>query len=92
MITRTILAKQLLAYLNHQISLATLVNWAENTFIDDVLEPEEDVEILNDILTYLAAADTAQFPLTWEVCREFLERLGTSVKVVAEFIPYGAYA
>ncbi len=88
MITRTVLAKQLLAYLNHQISLAVLVDWAENTFIDDVLEPEVDIDMLNDILSYLAAADTAQFPLTWEVCYEFLERLGVSVKVVAESVPW----
>ena len=48
--------------------------------------------MLNDILTYLAAADTAQFPLTWEICREFLERLDISVKVVAEFIPWAEKA
>ncbi|MFN8486044.1 MAG: hypothetical protein U0350_00550 [Caldilineaceae bacterium] len=87
MITRAILAKQLLAYLNHEISLAMLVDWAEDTFIDDVLEPEADIDLLNDILSYLAAADTPQFPLTWEICSEFLARLGVSIKIVAEFAP-----
>jgi hypothetical protein len=48
-----------------------------------VLEPEADVEMLNDMLAYLAAADTSQFPLTWEVCADFMQRLGTPVKVVA---------
>ena len=83
MITRKILSDQLLAYLNGQVTLATLVDWAENTFVDAELDPDEDVEMLNDILAYLAAADTAQFPLTWEISSRFLKRLGVSVKVLA---------
>jgi hypothetical protein len=82
-ITRQTVSNKLLSYLNSSITLAELVDWAETTFIDDVLEPEADVEMLNDILAYLAAADTSQFPLTWEVCADFMQRLGTPVKVVA---------
>jgi hypothetical protein len=81
-ITREVVSEKLLAYLNHELSLEALVDWAENTFIDDVLEPEEDVDLLNDILMVLAAADTAQFPLTWEVCSTFLEKLGVHVRIV----------
>jgi hypothetical protein len=84
MITKEDVGDKLLAYLNGHLSLAALVDWAEQSFIDAVLAPDEDVDMLNDILAYLAAADTAQFPLTWEVCHEFLERLGLNVKVVAE--------
>ncbi|MBV7328157.1 hypothetical protein KFU94_07830 [Chloroflexi bacterium TSY] len=83
MITREILRNKLLAYLNGQMSLATLVDWAENTFVDAELGPDEDVDMLNDILAYLAAADTAQFPLTWEISSGFLKRLGVSVRVLA---------
>lgn len=82
-ITRHTVGNQLLDYLNQNITLAELVNWAENTFIDDVLEPDEDVDMLNDILGYLAAADSNQFPLTWEICADFLGKLGFSVKIVA---------
>lgn len=82
-ITRTEVGEKLLAYLNGEISLAQLVDWAENTFIDDVLAPDDDVEMLNDILSYLAAADTVQFPLTWDICADFLNRLGFKVRVVA---------
>ena len=39
--------------------------------------------MLNDSLAYLAAADMAQFPLTWEVSSRFLKRMGVSVKVLA---------
>lgn len=83
-ITRQTVSEKLLAYLNQQISLAELVDWAENTFIDDVLSPDEDVEMLNDILSYLAAADTSQFPLTWELCAQFLDQLGLKVQVVPQ--------
>lgn len=82
-ITRGVVAEKLLAYLNREIKLAQLVDWAENTFIDDTLEPESDVDMLNDILGYLAAADTEQFPLTWEKCRAFLDQLGIVVEVSA---------
>lgn len=84
MITREVIGEKLLAYLNGHISLATLVDWAENSFIDAVLAPDADVEMLNDMLAYLAAADTAQFPLTWAVCHDFLDHLGFTVQVVAE--------
>jgi hypothetical protein len=83
MITRKILRDKLLAYLNGQMSLAMLVDWAENTFVDAQLGPDEDIDMLNDVLAYLAAADTAQFALTWEVASRFLEQLGVSVKVLA---------
>lgn len=81
-ITRQVVSDKLLNYLNGTITLPELVDWAENTFIDATLEADEDVDMLNDILAYLAAADTAQFPLTWDVCTDFLQRLGVSVKVV----------
>ncbi len=82
-ITRQTVSDKLLAYLNAHITLAELVDWAENTFIEDVLEPAEDVDMLNDVLSYLAAADTAQFPLTWDICADFLAKLGVKVQVVA---------
>jgi hypothetical protein len=41
-------------------------------------------QVVSDrLLAYLAAADTAQFPLTWDICADFLERLGMTVKIVA---------
>ena len=82
-ITRQTVGDKLLEYLNQQITLAELVDWAENTFIDDVLEPAEDVEMLNDILAYLAAADTAQFPLTWDICAGFMDKLGVKIQIIA---------
>lgn len=75
-------AEKLLNYFNREITLAVLVDWAENTFIDDTFNPDENIDVLNDILAYLAAAGTRGFPLTWELCAQFMERLGHPVKVV----------
>jgi hypothetical protein len=81
-ITRDILSDYIFAYLHGDMSHAALVDWAENTFIDDELAPEEDTDLLNDILAYIAASDTAGFPLTWDICAEFMARLGSPVQVV----------
>jgi hypothetical protein len=80
--TRQVVSGRLLAYLTHQISQAELVDWAERTFIDDTLAPDADIDLLNDILMILAAAESPRFPLTWEVCDDLMQRLGTPVKVV----------
>ncbi len=82
-ITRQIVSGKLLDYLNRHLTLPELVDWAENTFIDSTLAPEADIDLLNDILGYLAAADTSQFPLTWDTCADFMARLGSPVKVVS---------
>jgi hypothetical protein len=82
LITRQTISDKLFAYLTHQITLANLVDWSENTFVDAELVPDEDIEMLNDILMVLAAADSPRFPLTREICVEFMERLGAPVKVV----------
>lgn len=82
-ITKQVVSAYLLQYLNREITLAELVDWAERSFIDAALEPEADLALLNDILSYLAAADSAQFPLTWELCRQFMAQLGTPIRVIA---------
>lgn len=80
-ITREVVVEKLLAYLNNAIPLEALVDWAEQTFIDATLTPDEDIDRLNDILSYLAAADSPHFPLTWEKCTTFLKQLGVVVEV-----------
>jgi hypothetical protein len=83
MITRETVRAQLLAYLNDQITLAELVNWAENCFTEGGFVPDEDTMMLRDMVAYLAAADTTGFPLTWDVCSDFLKQLGSHVQVIA---------
>ncbi len=85
MINRETVREHLLAYLNASLTLAVLVDWAENAVMEDEFTPDEDIEMLMEIMTYLAGSDTEYFPLTWDVITEFLEQLGTRVRVVAEY-------
>lgn len=82
MITRQVVGDQLLGYLNKQITLEELVSWAENCMVNGGFYPDEDIDMLVDIVMYLAGADTPPFPLTWDACSEFMEQLGIPVKVV----------
>lgn len=84
MITRDQILDRLTAYLNHQIPLAELVDWAETAMIEPQFPPKEDVDLLMDVLMYLGAADSRGFPLTWEILSNFVERLGGSLRVTVE--------
>ncbi len=83
MITRQTVSEQILAYLNEEITLAELVDWSERAVGFAEIEPDDDIDLLMDILMYLAAADSAAFPLTWGVLSGFLRQLGVSVRVLA---------
>ncbi|MCC6612898.1 MAG: hypothetical protein IT320_05420 [Anaerolineae bacterium] len=80
---QTILQK-LNEYLNHEITLAQLVDWAETALIEPDIAPREDADAIMDALMYLAAADSRGFPLTWDIVTSFVERLGGSVRVSVE--------
>jgi hypothetical protein len=82
MIVRQIVRDQLVAYLNHKITLAQLVDWAENVMDDEILEPN-DAPILRDMIARLGVADVKTFGLTWEDCYKFLSSLGYRVEVKA---------
>ncbi len=82
MITKQLVTQKLLDYLNGQMSRAQLVDWAEQCMVDGGFYPDEDIEMLVDIVMYLAGADTDYFPLTWETCTEFLKQLGVQVQVI----------
>lgn len=84
MITRQIILERLDAYLNHQITLAELVDWAENTLIEPNIPENENADLLMDVLMYLGAADTRGFPLTWDILSDFMDKLGGSVRVIVE--------
>lgn len=84
MITQDVVVEKILAHLNHQITEAELVQWAEDALVK-VFESDADIpneEAILDVLTYLGAGDTPGFPLSWSVLSEFLERFGVRVQVV----------
>lgn len=84
MTTRQLMLDQLNAYLNHELTLAQLVDWAENTLIEPDIPESEDADLLMDILMYLGAADSRGFPLTWEILSDFLTRLGSHARVILQ--------
>ena len=84
MITRQIILERLNAYLNHQTTLAELVDWAENALIEPDIPESENADLLMDVLMYLGAADTRGFPLTWDILSDFMDKLGGSVRVIVE--------
>jgi hypothetical protein len=80
LITKDLVRNQLLAYLNHRITLAELVDWAENALLDGELEAQ-NAESLRDIIARLGLADVRQFGLSWTDCSDFLRTLGYQVQV-----------
>ncbi len=82
MISQQTILERIKAYLNHEIGLAELVNWAESSLIEPEFSENADVDLLMDILMYLGAADSRGFPLTWEILSDFMEKLGGQVQVI----------
>ena len=80
MITRDMLASQIRNYLQHRITRAALVDWAEHAMMDEGFD-ERDLDVLRDITARLGLADVREFGLTWEDCEGYLSRLGYRTKV-----------
>jgi hypothetical protein len=79
-ITRQLVADKLAAYLQHDLSLADLVNWAESSMMDAELE-RQHFSAIRDVVARLGLADVRAFGLTWEDCEELLKRLGYAAHV-----------
>ncbi len=80
MITREILASRLRDYLQHRITRATLVDWAEHAMMDEEFD-DRDLDTIRDITGRLGLADVREFGLTWEDCAAYLSRLEYRAKV-----------
>ena len=79
-ITKQTVANQLAAYLHHEITLAQLVDWAENALLDGTFA-SRDTNLLSAVIARLGLADVRAFGLTWEDCEQFFAQLGYSVQV-----------
>jgi hypothetical protein len=76
-ITRQMIASKVEAYLRRQISLADLVDWAENLMMDGEFDSPES----RDAAARLGLADVREFGLTWDECQQLLKSLGFNAKV-----------
>ncbi len=82
MITRQTVRNKIVAYLNREITLAELVDWAEDGVFEADLD-ENDIELLMAILGRLGAADAEHFELSWEDYYAMLSQLGYKPQVIA---------
>jgi hypothetical protein len=80
LITKQVVAEKLAAYLRHQISLGQLVDWAENTLMENEFD-ECDSPILSSVVARLGVADVRAFGLAWEDCGELLRQLGYLARI-----------
>jgi hypothetical protein len=88
-VTRQLVHDQLLAYLNREITLAQLVDWAEDALCESELESQGS-KPLRDIIAKTGLADVREFGLSWDDCYGFLAQMG--YRVEAETTPLAAGA
>ena len=79
LITFEVLADKIRTYLQHQSSLAELVEWAENVMMDGEFEETNDYAI-RDITGRLGVADVQAFSLSKEDFEQFLSQLEHTVR------------
>ena len=78
--TRPRVIEQLTAYLQHRITLAQLVDWAEQVMMEGDFVAA-DSGVLRDVVARLGLADVRAFGLTWEDCEALARRLGYQAEV-----------
>lgn len=84
-ITKQLLAVNLLNYLQNKTTLDDLVSWAENAFMEGDIQGE-DPEIVRDILSRLGLADVKAFGLFWDDCNNYMKKLGYVLHVDAGLV------
>lgn len=82
MITKKIIGDQLLAYLQHRLSLEELTDWAENALMDGNYE-DDDKHTQRNALAHLGLADVKAFGLEWKDCESIMKSLGYMLEVRA---------
>ena len=82
MITKKIIGDQLLAYLQHRLSLDELTKWAENALMDSDYE-DDDKHTLRNALAHLRLTDVKAFGLEWKDCESIMKSLGYKLEVKA---------
>jgi hypothetical protein len=80
MITRDVLASQIRNYLQHRITRAALVDWAEQAMMNEEFDAR-DFDTLREITARLGLADVREFGPTWEEFERYLSQLGYRAKV-----------
>ena len=70
----------LIKYINREIGLPALVDWAGEIIREADFE-SDSFEIIRDILARIGLSDVREFGLTWDDCYDYLQKLGYNVRV-----------
>jgi hypothetical protein len=79
-ITRQTAARKLDAYLKGRLTLAALVDWAEDALCWGEFETRH-AAALREVVGRLGLADVRAFSLDWDECVRLLRRLGYRARV-----------
>ena len=79
-IMKQTVADKIAAYLRHDISLAELVDWAEEAMREGEFS-ERDHDAVSAVVSRLGLADVRAFSLAWEDCEQLLRQLGYAARV-----------
>ena len=85
-VNRQMVARKLMDYLYHRITLAELVDWAEWAMMEADFETQ-DLRLLREIVGRLGLADVRAFGMTWDDCENYLSRLGYRVSIAISEVP-----
>ncbi len=80
MITKETVKQRIQDYLLLKISLRSLVEWAEDSFMQAEFD-EKDATILSDILSKIGVSNVKIFGIQWHEWNDFLSTLGYEVKI-----------
>ena len=72
------------SYLTRSLSLAELVDWAEDSMMDAEFA-ESDYDVIRDVITKIGLADIRHFGLTWDECEGMVNQLGYKIKLDFEY-------
>ena len=84
-ITKQLLAINLLCYLQHKTTLSDLVNWAEYAFREGDIQGEHP-EVVRAILAKLGLAEVKAYGILWDDCYIYMQKLGYVLKIDAGLV------
>lgn len=79
-VNRQTVARKLMDYIYHRMTLAEVVDWAEWAMMDADFDAR-DLNLLREVIGRLGLADVRAFGITWDECENFLARLGYRVNI-----------
>lgn len=82
-ITRNIVAEKIVQYLQHEIKLEMLVDWAEQVMMEEDID-ETYFDQITEVIAHLGLSDVQAFGLSIHDCEELLQKLGYIAKVSVE--------